>query len=113
VWLVLAAVAVIALRSGSRAGHLARPWHRDSAVLVLCMVGCAMLAFIPPAYYAGVATTRHMVGMNLATSLGLVVAAALAVSLIQQALTRPRWPAPVTARPGIGPRDPVSPAPRR
>ena len=39
------------------------------------MIGCAMVAFIPPAYYAGIFTTRHMAGMNLATSLALVVAA--------------------------------------
>ncbi len=57
--------------------------------MVLCMIGCALVAFIPPAYYAGISTTRHMVGMNLATSLAFVVAAALAVSLIRQALTRP------------------------
>ncbi|MGH3124737.1 MAG: hypothetical protein ACRDND_27455, partial [Streptosporangiaceae bacterium] len=113
VWLVTAAVAIIALRSRSRTGEQARPWHRDGAVLVLCMVGCAMLAFIPPAYYAGISTTRHMVGMNLATSLALVVAAALTVSLIQQALTRPPRLAPVAAGPGIGTRNPVSPAPRR
>ena len=42
---------------------------------MLCMIGCAMVAFIPPACYTGISTTRHMAGMNPATSLALVVAA--------------------------------------
>jgi Na+/H+ antiporter NhaC len=33
------------------------------------MTGCAMAAFIPPAYFAGISTTGHMVGSNLATLL--------------------------------------------
>jgi hypothetical protein len=87
-WLVLAAVAIVALyrRDG-------RPWHRDAAVLVLCMTGCAATAFIPPAYFAGISTTRHMVGTNLATALTLVIGIGLAASMIHQALTRSR-PAP-------------------
>jgi hypothetical protein len=83
-WLVMSAVAVVALGLGRT-----RAWHRDGAVVVLCMIGCAILAFIPPAYYAGVSTTRHMVEMNLATSLAFVVAAGLAASMIRQLLTRP------------------------
>src|SRR5450759_3744269 len=46
-----------------------RTWHRDGAVLVLCMTGCAIAAFIPPAYFDGISTTRHMVGMNIATAI--------------------------------------------
>ena len=84
-WLVMAAVAALALTRGQ-----ARPWHRNGAAMVLCMIGCAVLAFIPPAYYSGISTTRHMVGMNIATSLAFVVTAALAVSLIHQAVTRDR-----------------------
>ena len=84
-WLVMAAVAIAALAWGR-----ARAWHRDGAVVVLCMIGCAMVAFIPPAFYAGISTTRHMVGMNLATSLAFVLAAGLAASMIQQALSRGR-----------------------
>ena len=84
-WLVMAAVAIAALVWGR-----ARAWHRDGAVVVLCMIGCATVAFIPPAFYAGVSTTRHMVGMNLATSLAFVLAAGLAASMIQQALSRGR-----------------------
>jgi hypothetical protein len=83
-WLVMSAVAVVALGLGRT-----RAWHRDGAVVVLCMIGCAILAFIPPAYYAGISTTRHMVEMNLATSLAFVVAAGLAASMIRQLLTRP------------------------
>ena len=75
------------------------------------MFGCAMVAFIPPAYYAGI-STGHMVGMNLATSLALVLAAGLAASMIQQALTRTRsGPAPAGA--ASGKVAAVSPGPRR
>jgi hypothetical protein len=83
-WSALAAIALVALARARR-----RPWHRDGAVLVLCMVGCAVAAFIPPAYFAGISTTRHMVGMNLATALALTIAAALAVSMVYQAVKRP------------------------
>jgi hypothetical protein len=83
-WCAMAAIAVAAL---ARARRL--PWHRDGAVLVLCMVGCAVAAFIPPAYFAGISTTRHTVGTNLATALALTVAAALAVSMAAQAMKRP------------------------
>jgi hypothetical protein len=75
-WAVLAALAAATLwlrRDGS--------WHRDGAVLVLCMTGCAVAAFVPPAYFAGISTTRHMVGSNLATLLALTVGAALAASM--------------------------------
>jgi hypothetical protein len=107
-WLVMAAVAAVALTWGRP-----RPWHRDGAAMVLCMVGCAMLAFIPPAYYAGISTTRHMVGMNIATSLAFVVTAVLAVSLIQQALTRGRRTATPDAGTAAGKVVTVSPGPRR
>ena len=107
-WLVMAAVAVVALAWGR-----ARAWRRDGAVMVLCMIGCAMVAFIPPAYYAGISTTRHMVGMNLATSLAFVVAAGLAASMIRQLLTRPARRAVVAAGPGAEQVAPVSPRPRR
>jgi hypothetical protein len=106
-WLVMTAMAIAALAWGR-----GRAWHRDGAVVVLCMIGCAMAAFIPPAYYAGISTTRHMVGMNLATSLAFVLAAGLAASMIQQALTRTRsGPAPAGA--ASGKVASVSPGPRR
>ncbi len=84
-WCAMAAVAIVALRRARR-----RPWHRDGAVLVLCMTGCAVAAFIPPAFFAGISTTRHMVGMNLATAVALTIAVALAASMVQQAVSRPR-----------------------
>jgi hypothetical protein len=91
-WLVMAALAIVALR-----WRRERPWRRDAAVLVLCMTGCAVVAFIPPAYFAGISTTRHMVGTNLATALALTMSAALAVSLIYGAAAgsrrRPETPA--------------------
>ena len=90
-WGAMAAVAIVALTRARR-----RPWHRDGAVLVLCMTGCAAAAFIPPAYFAGISTTRHMVGMNLATALALTIAAALAASIAHQLIRRP-GPRPTTS----------------
>jgi hypothetical protein len=87
-WAAMAAAAAIALRR-----KRARPWQRDAAALVLCMTGCALAAFIPPAYFAGISTTRHMVGTNLATALALTIAIALTISMTWQTLPRlPRSP---------------------
>jgi hypothetical protein len=83
-WTAMAAVAIAAL------GRRRKAWHRDGAVLVLCMTGCAAAAFVPPAYFAGISTTRHMVGMNLSTALAFLVTIALAVSMIYQAMPGPR-----------------------
>jgi hypothetical protein len=85
VWGVMLAlaIAVIAMR---RRGT----WHRDAAVLILCMTGCAMTAFIPPAYFAGISTTRHMVGANLSTGIAIVVSVALACSLLSRVFARPQ-----------------------
>jgi len=101
-WCVVAAVAIVALIRSSR-----RAWHRDGAVLVLCMTSCAVAAFIPPAFFAGISTTRHMVGMNLATALAVTMAVALAASIVRQAITRPaRQPAasPVSTVPELAKR---------
>jgi hypothetical protein len=78
-WAVMTAVATVALVRRRAA------WHRDGAILVLCMTGCAIVAFIPPAYFAGISTTRHMVGMNLSTALALVVSVTLAASMVKRA----------------------------
>jgi len=107
-WLVMAGIAAAALVWGR-----ARAWRRDGAVMVLCMIGCAMVAFIPPAYYAGISTTRHMVGTNLATSFAFVVAAGLAGSMIWQLLTRPARPAVGAAGPGTEQVAAISPGSRR
>jgi hypothetical protein len=64
-------------------------WRRDGAVLVLCMTGCAIAAFIPVAYFDGISTTRHMAGMNMATALAVPVSIALILSMTHQALTLP------------------------
>lgn len=82
-WAVMAAIALITLRL-RRGGS----WHRDGAAVVLCMTGCAMAAFIPPAYFAGISTTRHMVGSNLATLLALTLSIALLVSMGYRAVAR-------------------------
>jgi hypothetical protein len=82
-WAAMAAVGTVTLRRRRRDS-----WHRDAAVLVLCMTGCAVAAFIPPAYFAGISTTRHMAGANLATLLALTITVALAVSMGYRAVTR-------------------------
>ena len=61
-------------------------WRRDGAVLVLCMTGCAIAAFIPVAYFDGISTTRHMAGMNMATALAGLISIALVISMMHQAL---------------------------
>ena len=83
-WAAMAAVAAVALTR--RRGE---SWHRDAAAWVLCMTGCAVVAFIPPALFDGISTTRHMVGMNLATALAFAVSGALAVSTIRHLVARP------------------------
>jgi hypothetical protein len=95
-WTAMAAVAAMAL--SRRRGE---PWHRDGAAAVLCMTGCAILAFIPPAYFDGISTTRHMVGMNLATALAFPVSIALAVSMIRRRVARPRPHPQTPAAPGV------------
>ena len=108
-WIVMTAIAAL----GLAVGRPKRPWHRDAAALVLCMTGCAAVAFVPPAYFAGISTTRHMVGMNLSTVLALIVSVPLAVSLLQQAVSgrsgRLLAQAPVAG----AAQQPVSPGHRR
>ena len=105
-WAAMAAVAVAGLRrrrdgDGQRR-QPGRDWYRDGGTAVLCMIGCAITAFIPPAYYAGISTTRHMVGTNLATALAFTVSVALAVSMAARAaapvLTRARQGGASTGR---------------
>jgi hypothetical protein len=85
-WAVMVAVAAVAL-----ARRRGEAWHRDAAAGVLCMTGCAVVAFIPPAFFDGISTTRHMVGMNLATALAFAVSSALAVSMIRHLVASPGW----------------------
>ncbi len=98
-WLAMAAVGLLALR------WRRRPWHRDAAVVVLCMTGCAFVAFILPAYFDGISTARHMVGTNLASALALAFSIMLAASMIGHAAARtrrrgPAGEAPVPLEPG-------------
>ena len=107
-WIAMTALAALGLTVGRR-----RPWHRDAAALVLCMTGCAVVAFVPPAYFAGISTTRHMVGMNLSTVLALIVSVPLAVSLLRQVVSRRRQ-RPAAAVPlAETAQQPVSPGPVR
>ena len=113
-WTVLAAIAIAALRRG-----VAACWHRDAAILVLCMTGCAIIAFVPPAYFDGSATTRHLLGSNLATALACPIGAALAIARLRQVTAglgtrgtrgtrRTRGSREVPGRPPAGP--PASPS---
>jgi len=81
-WLGMAAVALLALLRARM------PWHHDGAVVVLCMTGCAIVGFIPPAFFDGIETARHMAVMNLALALAFTMSIALAVSMISHAAVR-------------------------
>ena len=84
-WTAMAAVATVAL-----ARRRDKAWHRDGAAAVLCLTGCAIVAFIPPAFFDGISTTRHMVGMNLGTALALAISIALTISMIRHGVARPQ-----------------------
>lgn len=101
-WAAMATVAAVSL-----ALRRSEAWTRDVAAVVLCMTGCAVLAFIPPAFFDGISTTRHMVGMSLATTLAFALSIALTVSMIRRVVARlrqraespaavavPSWPSP-------------------
>ncbi len=98
-WLAMVALALVALRL-----QRGTTWHRNGAATVLCLTACAAVSFIPPAYFAGISTTRHMVGTNLSTAVAFTISAALAFSMISRALARRRGPRtaaePVAETPG-------------
>jgi hypothetical protein len=102
-WGAMAAIAAVAL--GWRRGEA---WCRDGAVVVLCLNGCAVAAFIPPAFFAGISTTRHMVGTNLATALAFSISVGLAVSMIRRGVR-----GMTTPRRSPGTPEPARPAPAR
>src|SRR5262249_2219930 len=78
--------------------------HGTGGAAVCGMPGCAIAASTRPAYFAGISTTRHMVGTNLATALALLISLALAVSLIYHALAREPKTAAVPAIPELAQR---------
>jgi hypothetical protein len=82
-WSAMAAAATWSLRSRRQPA-----WHRDCARTVLLLVGCAVAAFVPAAYFEGIETTRHMLAMNLSTALALVLSATLACTMIRRGLAR-------------------------
>jgi hypothetical protein len=81
-WLVMGVIAWLGIRPGRRS----RPWHRDCGFAVLLLVGCAMAAFVPAAFFDAEETTRHMLGTNLATALAFALSAALLVGMVRQGL---------------------------
>jgi hypothetical protein len=81
-WLTMGSIGVIALR------RRRLPWHRDGAVLVLCLTGCAVMGFIPPAYFDGIESARHMAVMNLCLALAFAISVAVAGSMIYNAARR-------------------------
>ena len=92
-WLTMSSVALIALRRR----HM--PWHRDGAVVALCMTGCAVVGFVPPAYFDGIESARHMAIMNFCLALAFVMSVALAGSMIFHAVRRGPRPIATGATP--------------
>lgn len=80
-WAVMLALAVVTLRRPRAAS-----WHHDAAVATIGLTGCAMTAFVPAAFFDGVETTRHMLGMNLSTALAFAVCFTLLASLLRRGL---------------------------
>jgi hypothetical protein len=80
-WAVMLALAVVTLRRP----RLAR-WHHDAAVATIGLTGCAVAAFVPAAFFDGVETTRHMLGMNMSTALAFAVCFTLLASLLRRGL---------------------------
>jgi hypothetical protein len=88
-WAAMLALSVVTLRRPRRVS-----WHHDAAVVSLCLAGCAVTAFVPAAFFAGVETTRHMMGSNMATALAFTVSATLLGSLLRDGLSASSRAAP-------------------
>lgn len=82
-WAAMAAIGTWALRTARPSAR----WHRDAAYAICMLTGCAVAAFVPAAYFAGVETTRHMLGSNLATALAFALAAILLASMVRHGIT--------------------------
>jgi hypothetical protein len=85
-WLVPLWAGMVALALWTLRRTRAARWHRDASLGIVMLAGCAVAAFGPAAYFAGVETTRHMLGMNLATALACVLAGALFCSMIRSGI---------------------------
>ena len=81
-WAAMGAIAARALRTARHAPA----WHRDAAFVLALLIGCAITAFVPAAYLDGLGITRHMLGSNLATALGFVVAALLLGAMVRDGM---------------------------
>ena len=79
-WAVMAALGWWTLRLRRGLGG----WQADCGCLVLMLTGCAVAAFVPAAFFAGV--VRHMTGANLATALAFVFSAVLLCSLVRHGI---------------------------
>jgi len=84
VWLVPLWLAMLLAARTAWRRRFRGPWRADAALLLLCLTGCAVIAFIPAAYFDGAETTKHMAGMNLATGLTIPVFLAMLASLIEE-----------------------------
>jgi hypothetical protein len=80
-WAVMLALSVITLRRPRTVS-----WHHDAAVATIALTGCALAAFVPAAFFDGIETTRHMLGMNMATALAFTVSFTLLASLLRRGL---------------------------
>jgi hypothetical protein len=87
-WAAMLGLAVVVLRHPRKVR-----WHHDAAVAVICLTGCAIAAFIPAAFFAGIEPTRHMMGMNMATALAFAFSATLLASLLRFGLAQDGRPA--------------------
>jgi hypothetical protein len=87
-WAVMLALAIVTLRHPRRVR-----WHHDAAVTAICLTGCAIAAFIPAAFFAGIEPTRHMLGMNMATALAFAISMMLLGSLLRHGLAQDGRPA--------------------
>ena len=88
-WAAMLGLAVVVLRHPRKVR-----WHHDAAAAVICLTGCAITAFIPAAFFAGIEPTRHMLGMNMATALAFAFSATLLASLLRFGLAQDGRAAP-------------------
>jgi hypothetical protein len=89
-WLVPLWLAMLLVARTAWRRRLRELWRADAAIRLLCMTGCAAVAFTPAAYFDGAETTKHMAGMNLATALTVPVCLAVLASLLNDSIGEPQ-----------------------